>query len=336
MTAWIFGPMLPAAKCLPSARYCLASASVRWSIQRCCGVPKSSATFSTAVEMMNRPAPSSTASRADARSLSMTAATPCRLPASSAATGIPPPPTAMITVPASSSRLMARSSTMRSGWGEATTRRQPRPASSMMSQPSARRRSACSASMNEPIGFLCVSRARAPAAPPAAARVLEDAPACGAAPVSLLGIHERADRLARFRERRVVRGHLGLADQRDRVGVDPVAPELVAQILLQLVADGALGVRPAHVERQFVQLMGCQLGPPEDEADLRAVAMGDRDAPAILDHGDDVAAGFTGGNVLVPDRLGGPVLDQGVAADRDDCHALVHVGQPPASSSSAP
>ena len=60
----------------------------------------------------------------------------------------------MITVPAASSRLMAGSSMIRSGCGEATTRRQPRLASSTMSQPSARRRSACSASMKEPIGLL--------------------------------------------------------------------------------------------------------------------------------------------------------------------------------------
>ncbi len=48
---------------------------------------------------------------------------------------------------------MVSSSTILFGSGEATTRRQPRPASSTMSHPSARRSAALSASMNDPIGF---------------------------------------------------------------------------------------------------------------------------------------------------------------------------------------
>ena len=63
-----------------------------------------------------------------------------RLPCSSATTGMPPPPTAMTTTPASMSWRITSISTMRFGWGEATTRRQPRPASSSTSQPSSSRR----------------------------------------------------------------------------------------------------------------------------------------------------------------------------------------------------
>ncbi len=171
---------------------------------------------------------------------------------------------------------------------------------------------------------------------PAAVGILDDVPAFCPAPVSLPGVHEGADRLARLRERRVVRGHLGLADQRDCVPVDAVTPELVVEILLQLIADGALGVRPADIQRHLVQLVGGKLGPPQDEADLGTVAVGDRDAPAIPDHVDDVVAGLPRGNVLVTDRLVVLVLDQGIAADRDDSSPPIHQVRLPVSSSSAP
>ena len=78
-----------------------------------------------------------------------------RSPFASVTTGIPPPPTAMVTTPASSSCLMTSSSTMRIGSGDATTRRQPRPASSVTSQFSFGTPTiACSSSMNEPMGLL--------------------------------------------------------------------------------------------------------------------------------------------------------------------------------------
>ena len=100
-----------------------------------------------------------------ARSLSITAATPASWPSASATTGMPPPPTETTTKPSSRSPSIASSSTIRSGCGEATTRRQPRPASSTTAQPSsARRRSAVSSSMNEPIGFVGCSNAGSSAA----------------------------------------------------------------------------------------------------------------------------------------------------------------------------
>ena len=52
-----------------------------------------------------------------------------------ATTGIPPPPQATAIVPASSRRRIASSSTIPTGAGEGTTRRQPRPASSASRQP---------------------------------------------------------------------------------------------------------------------------------------------------------------------------------------------------------
>jgi len=50
-------------------------------------------------------------------------------------TGMPPPPTAMTTTSWSRSRRMVSCSRMEMGLGEATTRRQPRPASSLSVQP---------------------------------------------------------------------------------------------------------------------------------------------------------------------------------------------------------
>ena len=198
---------------MPSARYVLASETVRRSTQRCSGLPKSSATCSTAVAITNRSAPSSVASSELAKSLSITAGTPWRRPSSSATTGIPPPPTVMTTKPASASALTAGSSTMRIGCGEATTTRLPRPASSTTVQPSARRRAAASSSRNDPIGLV------------------------GLANAGSFGVD------------------LGLRHDRDGLPVEPAAGELVPERLLELVADGALRVGAADVERHLVQLV---------------------------------------------------------------------------------
>src|SRR5207248_721062 len=66
------------------------------------------------------------ASSAAARSLSMTASTPRRVPSGSRTTGIPPPPAATTRYPAASSAPTAGASSTSNGSGEATTRRQPR------------------------------------------------------------------------------------------------------------------------------------------------------------------------------------------------------------------
>ncbi len=75
---------------------------------------------------MNSSASRSRASRLLARSLSITASTPTRCRSSPGAyiVGIPPPPAQMITTPWSSSQRIGRSSKIRSGRGEGTTRRQ--------------------------------------------------------------------------------------------------------------------------------------------------------------------------------------------------------------------
>src|SRR3954469_7286632 len=61
--------------------------SARWY-----GRPKLTATRSTPVVMHSRSAPSAVASRAEAKSLSMTASTPCSRPSSSSTTRTVPPP----------------------------------------------------------------------------------------------------------------------------------------------------------------------------------------------------------------------------------------------------
>ena len=71
------------------------------------------------------------ACRAAAKSLSITAATPSRVPSGFSTTGIPPPPQ-VTTMVLSHKRRTCSISTIFLGSGEATTRRQPRPASSFI------------------------------------------------------------------------------------------------------------------------------------------------------------------------------------------------------------
>src|ERR1035441_759129 len=121
MAEAIFGPMDPAGNS-PAARYARAWASVMVSSHCWPGRPKRMAARSTLVTMINFCACRWRASRLEARSLSTTPSTPTRrLP--SHATGMPPPPQAITTTPAWSRHAMASSSMMRSGWGDATTRR---------------------------------------------------------------------------------------------------------------------------------------------------------------------------------------------------------------------
>ncbi len=60
----------------------------------------------------------------------------------------------------------------------------------------------------------------------------------------------------------------------------------------------------------------------QDETDLRAIAMTDGHIPAGFDHVGDVVGGFLGGQVLVFNSLVVLVLDQGIAANSDNCDFL--------------
>src|ERR1035437_9696843 len=121
MPASIFGPMDPAGNS-PAARYARACATVIVFSHCWSGRPKRMAARSTLVTMINFCACRSRASRLDARSLSTTTSTPTnRSP--SHATDIPPPPPAIPTTPPCRRHAIASFSMMRSGWGDATTRR---------------------------------------------------------------------------------------------------------------------------------------------------------------------------------------------------------------------
>ena len=136
-------------------------------------------------------------------------------------------------------------------------------------------------------------------APKTPVGVVDDVPSLLAASFRLLLVHEPADRLGRVLESRVVGGHFCLADDRRRLPGHAEPAELVAEVLLQRIADRALAVRPADVQRDLVHLVGRKLGAAQDEAHLRAVAVADGHVPALLDHGDDVPACLLGGDVLV-------------------------------------
>ena len=110
------------------------------------------------------------------------------------------------------------------------------------------------------------------------------------------------------------------------VDVEPV--EVVLEVLGQGVADRALAVGAADVERHLVQLVRGELGAAQDEADLRPVAVADRHVPAVLDHRGDVPAGLAGRDVLVAHRLVLLVLDQRVAADGDNGALAAHRPSP--------
>ena len=148
-------------------------------------------------------------------------------------------------------------------------------------------------------------------------RVVDYVPSLLAAPLGLLLVHETADWLGRVFERRVVGSHLCLADDCRSLPGHAETSKLVAEVLLQRVADRALAVRTADVQRDLVHLVGRKLGASQDEAHLRAIAMADGDIPAFLNHGDDVPASLLGRNVLVEHALVLLVLDERVATDRD-------------------
>jgi hypothetical protein len=95
---------------------------------------------------------------------------------------------------------------------------------------------------------------------------------------------------------------------------------LVLQRLLELVPDGALCIRAAHVQRHLVHAFDLRgdLGAAQDEPHLRSVAVTDRQVPACFDHVRDVMGGLAQSLLLVL-HVTFIVLDQRVAANGDDC-----------------
>src|SRR5512143_2970519 len=113
-----FGPIDPGSQSISRSSAAETSPSDRAS-----AVPQAASTAATSVSRSSESASSALASSPAARSLSITASTPCSSPPSSARTGIPPPPTQTTSTPASSSSWIVLSSTIARGSGEGTTRR---------------------------------------------------------------------------------------------------------------------------------------------------------------------------------------------------------------------
>ena len=132
-------------------------------------------------------------------------------------------------------------------------------------------------------------------------------------------VHERADRLRRDRRRPDRRATTTVCVTIATTGRSTTAPaQFVAQRLEEHVADRALRVGDGVVHRDGVDLVVGELRAAQDEADLRAVAVGDDEVPARVDQvdemrGDRAARSRTGrGSIVLL------VAHQRVAAERDD------------------
>ena len=118
---------------------------------------------------------------------------------------------------------------------------------------------------------------------------------------------------------------LDLGHHRCNTLVDATLAEVVDQVLLEHVADGALRVGAAVVERDLMEFAARHLGAAQDEPDLGAVAVGNGHIPSLSDQGCDVVVGLGCGGVLILDRLVVGVGNQRVAADSDnDCGHYSH------------
>ena len=109
--------------------------------------------------------------------------------------------------------------------------------------------------------------------------------------------------------------------------------ELVLQCLLQLVADSALGVRAADVQRHLVHPLHLvrDLRSPQDEPHLGPIAVPDDEVPPFGDHVSKVVRRVAKRLLLVLDSGMPGVTDQGIAANGDHRHLLcaVHAGSIP-------
>ena len=155
-------------------------------------------------------------------------------------------------------------------------------------------------------------------APPAGA-VARDRPATGVRQVPGGGlVVDRPDRFGGGREGRVGGIHDGARqDDRDRP-LTTFADEARRERLRQQVPDLAHRLRHEHVERRRRHRRGGRVGLDGEEADLRAVAVGQHE---LVAHALEVHEGARRPQQVVMldlDRAGLAAADQGVAAQRDD------------------
>ena len=92
---------------------------------------------------------------------------------------------------------------------------------------------------------------------------------------------------------------LDLSNHRDRLLIHTELSKIIVQMLLQGIADGALGIGAADIERYFVQFVGGQLRTAQDKTDLRPVAMPNRHVPAGLNQMSDVQSRLARRLILV-------------------------------------
>jgi hypothetical protein len=128
----------------------------------------------------------------------------------------------------------------------------------------------------------------------------------------------RPDRLGRIGEGRVVAVDQRLGDDGDGLAREAALAELVPEGFHEHVADRPLQVGAGIVHRHRRDLVDRELRATKDEAHLRAVAVGDDDDPARLDHVGDMRDGQRHPLELIGDRHVILVADEGIAADRDD------------------
>jgi hypothetical protein len=154
---------------------------------------------------------------------------------------------------------------------------------------------------------------------PAAAGVLADVPAKVAfAPLRLLLGEERPHGLRGLLESGVLGVHHDLGHHRHHETPKPAPFEAVEQLLLQEIAEAALGLGHEHIEGHGRHLVTRQLVAVQEGTHLRPVAVGDHQAVVALHQGHELVADRAGiVDVLhVGARLAPP--HEGVAAQRHD------------------
>src|SRR5712692_1154165 len=162
-------------------------------------------------------------------------------------------------------------------------------------------------------------------APEATAGVLDHDPVVAALVALCVGGRvAAADGLARVLEGRVPGIHDGLGQHaHDAVG-QAASPQLAHELVPDDVADAALGVGDAHVERQARSELGLggQLGAEQDEAHLRPIAVRQDHAPAVGDEGGHVRRRVASVLELLGYRAFLTIANQRIAADGDDGGSL--------------
>ncbi len=152
--------------------------------------------------------------------------------------------------------------------------------------------------------------------PPPSTGIFDNGPSLLLLPLGGNGfLHKGSDWLGGIAEGGITAVHQDLRHHCHRLEIEAPPAELVVQRALEHVADGALGIRAAVVQRHGMKLVKREFGAAEDEAHLRTVAMGYCDIPPALNHARQMRHRFFSRAVLVGNRLAAFVLDKGIPAD---------------------